>query len=413
MLQSQLFCKTKKTNSLDVETISHQLLLRGDFINQEISGVYSFLPLGWRVHQKIAQIIREEINKVNGQEILMSALQPKNLWQETNRWETIDPPLFKFKDRHQKELALGPTHEEMITNIVRRRIQSYQDLPIYLYQIQDKFRNEMRAASGLLRTREFFMLDLYSFHQDKIDLDNYYQQVIGAYKNICQRCGLKAVMTEASSGTIGGSESCEFMALAEAGEDKILVCDKCDLAINTELGEIISCKHCGAKLVAQRAIEIGHVFKLGTKYSEVMKATFVDEAGHAKPIEMGCYGIGIGRLMATIIEANHDDKGIIWPQEVAPFQAHLLALFGKDGNALDIKKKCDKVYRDLQEAGIDILYDDRQNISAGAKFAEADLIGIPARLVISAKTGDQIEFKQRSGGEAVLLDVSQIKVKFG
>jgi len=412
MLQSQLFAKTKKEHIAEAETISHQLLLRGDFINQELSGVYSFLPLGWRVHRKIENIIRQELNKINAQEISMSVLQPRNLWQETGRWDTIDPPLFKFKDRHHKELALGPTHEEMITDLVRKRLRSYQDFPLYLYQIQDKFRNEMRATNGLLRTREFFMMDLYSFHTTKADLNDYYKKVIGAYQNICQRCGLEFVMTEASSGTIGGSESCEFMAIADSGEDRILVCEKCQLAMNTELGEAKTCKHCDAKLTEKRSIEIGHVFKLGTKYSTVMNAIFADEKGEAQLIETGCYGIGLGRLMATVVEASHDDRGIIWPKEIAPFDAHLLALFGKNSDSLDIKQKCDTVYQELQEAGIDVLYDDRQNISAGAKFAEADLIGIPVRLVVSEKTGDRIEFKKRDQQKTELITINELMKKF-
>lgn len=401
MLQSQLLAKTKKNPPQDAETISHKLLMRADFINQEISGVYSFLPLGWRVHQKIAHIIRQEMNKIRGQEVSMPVLQPKDLWQETGRWDTIDPPLFKLKDRHKKDLALGPTHEEMFTNIVRKRIKSYQDLPLYLYQIQDKFRNEMRSTGGLLRTREFIMKDLYSFHTSQIDLDDYYLKVMQAYKNIYQQCGLEIVITQASSGSIGGSQSHEFMALAESGEDKILVCSKCDFAVNTELGKTKFCSKCQSKLVQKQAIEVGHIFKLGTVYSKKMKAVFTDKSGKQKPMFMGCYGIGLGRLMAAIVEAHHDKAGIIWPKQTAPFDVHLISLLGQE-------KAGRQLYEKLTKKDIDVLYDDRRGISAGEKFAEADLIGISVRLVISEKTSNKIEYKQRDNSETVLLIESDL-----
>jgi len=242
MLQSQLFAKTKKTAPKEAEIISHKLLLRADFIEQSSSGVYRFLPLGFKVLKKIEEIIREEMIALGAQELYLPALQNKNLWLETNRWQTIDPPLFKLKDRHQKETALGSTHEEEITDIVRKRIKSYQDLPLHLFQIQDKFRNEVRATGGLLRTREFLMKDLYSFHRDEKDLANFYQKVKKAYFKIFKRCGLDSVCVEASPGTIGGKLSHEFMVLSPEGEDRILICKKCGYGANIEkVGEIKIC----------------------------------------------------------------------------------------------------------------------------------------------------------------------------
>jgi len=327
MRQSELFYKTKKDASKNAEVISHKLLLRGDFIEQEAAGVYSFLPLGWRVHKKIEEIIRQEMNSIGGQEIFLSVIQPKSLWEETGRWDKFDPPLFKFQDRHKKEYALGPTHEEMITDLVRKRVDSYKDLPLALYQIQNKFRNEIRPTGGLLRVREFIMKDLYSFHTDEKDLISYYKKVEKAYFKIFKRCGLKAIQMEADSGTIGGSMSHEFAVLAESGESKIYLCPGCGWAISDEkAGKIRSCKECKTKLEEKNCIEGSHGFNLGTKYSKIMNALFVDKDGKRKPMIMGCYGLGLSRLMAAIIEIHHDNKGIIWPEEVAPFDVHLIGI---------------------------------------------------------------------------------------
>ena len=255
MKQSKLFAETKKQVPKDAKTISHELLVRGDFIDQLTVGVYSFLPLGWRVHRKIEQIIREGMNAIGGQEVFLPVLAPRNIWEETNRWKTMDPPLFKLRDRHQKDLSLGPTHEEVITDLTRKRIKSYKDLPIYLYQIQDKFRNEMRSSGGLLRVREFIMKDLYSFHVSENDLKKYYEKVKGAYIKIFQQCGLKVVPVEAESGAIGGILSHEFALIAKSGEDKILTCSKCDYAANVnKVGRIKICPNCKAKLVFSHGI---------------------------------------------------------------------------------------------------------------------------------------------------------------
>ncbi|MFH1392231.1 MAG: proline--tRNA ligase [bacterium] len=401
MLQSKLFAKTLRDAPKEAEAVSHKLLLQAGFIEQCTAGVYSFLPLGFRVLQKLKNIIRNKINSIDGQEVFLPSIQPKNLWQETGRWATIDPPLFKFQDRHKKELCLGPTHEEVIVDIARKSTLSHKNLPFALYQIQNKFRNEMRAVGGLLRVREFIMKDLYSFHASQECLNKYYDKVLEAYHELFEECGLKVILTEASSGTIGGKESHEFMALCEQGEDKILVCQKCNWAINQELvvrsSESGACQLCQGKLQEYNAIEIGHCFKLGTKYSKKMAANFVDKNGKQKPIIMGCYGIGLGRLMATIIETHYDKNGIIWPKSVAPFDIHLIALT----NAEKIYKKLSKKF--------DVLYDDRDE-SPGVKFADADLIGIPIRIVVSEKTlkQDSVEIKKRDQEKIKLEKLDKI-----
>jgi len=400
MKYSELFGKSLKAVPKRAEAISHQYLLKGGFIDQLSAGIYSFLPLGWRVHQKIENIIREEMKAIGGQELFLPSLQPKSLWQETDRWDDMDPPLFKLEDQHQKEYALGSTHEEVITDLVRRFINSYKDLPLYLFQIQNKFRNEIRATGGLLRTREFIMKDLYSFHANEKDLDDYYQKVIKAYKKIFTRCGFVVKVVEAASGTIGGDVSHEFMMLCSTGEDKILFCSKCDFATSKEA--LKKCPKCRSSLKEGCSIENGHIFKLGTKYSKSMGAYFVDQKGKKKLIWMGCYGIGLGRLMATIIEAHHDKKGIIWPKEVAPYLVHLICLDE------DNIKETDEIYEKLMKEGIEVLYDDRKNVSAGVKFADADLIGIPYRLVVSKKTKGKIEFKERKEKKTELLTIPEL-----
>jgi prolyl-tRNA synthetase len=407
MYQSQLFTKTKKTAPRDAVTVSHKYLVRADFIEQTISGVYRFLPLGFRVFKKIEDIIRKEMIALGAQELYLPALQDKKLWLETNRWQTIDPPLFKLKDRHQKELGLGSTHEEEITDIVRKRIKSYQDLPFSLFQIQNKFRNEMRSSGGLLRTREFLMKDLYSFHVNEKDLVKFYEKVKKSYFKIFKRCGLKTICVEASSGTIGGKLSQEFMVISESGEDKILICKKCDCWANIEkIGERKSCLKCKGGLSKFNSIEVGHIFNLGTKYSQIMGATFRDKDGKVKPIAMGCYGIGVPRLMATIVEIHHDEKGIIWPEEVAPFQIHLIPI----GNTQKVKKMAEKLYQDIKKQGIEILYDNRKDITPGEKFAECDLIGIPKRLVISERTlkNNCTEIKKRNEKKTKLVKLNRI-----
>jgi len=314
-------------------------------------------------------------------------------------------PLFKIKDRHQKQFGLGPTHEEVITDLVRKRVESYQDLPVYLYQIQNKFRNEMRSVNGLLRVREFIMKDLYSFNAFGKEALDFYQKAKDAYSRIFRRCGLKAIVVEADSGTIGGSLSHEFMLISETGEDKIVICPKCDYGANLEkAGNIKECPQCRAKLEEKSGIEIGHAFYLGTKYSQAMKAEFTDQNGKKKPIIMGCYGIGLGRLMAAIVETSHDEQGIIWPEGVAPYQAHLLDL--------NEKKKSEQLYKELRKNNLEVLYDDREK-NPGEKFAEADLIGIPWRIVTSEKTlaKNSVEIKKRDSQKTESVKIKDL-IKF-
>jgi len=403
MRQSQLFSKPKKEIPKETEAISHRLLVRADFIDQLSSGIYSFLPLGKKVHDKIEKIIREEMLNLGAQEIYLPVLIPKNLWQITQRWEKIEPPLFKLKDIHGKEFGLGPTHEEVITELVRTRIKSYKDLPLYLFQIQTKFRNEMRPTGGLLRVREFIMKDLYSFHQTKEDALSFYQKVKNAYCRIFNRCGLKKVIClEAEPGTIGGELSHEFMVLAETGEDSLFLCQKC--GFSSKRGKNL-CPKCQGKLVKKNCIEIGHIFYLGEKYSQAMGANFINKEGKKKAIIMGCYGIGVGRLMASIVEVFHDERGMSWPREIAPFQVHFISLLAQKKQNL-----AEKIYRDLEKKRIEILYDDRPDKTAGEKFAEADLIGIPYRMVISEKTleKDSLELKKRDEKKIKLIKIKNL-----
>jgi prolyl-tRNA synthetase len=411
MLQSKLFAKSKKSVSAEAQTISQQLLLRADFIEQSFAGVYRFLPLGFKVLKNIEAIVRQEMEALGGQEVCLAALQSKALWEETGRWETFDPPLFKFKDRHEKEIGLGSTHEEEIVDIFRHRIKSYQDLPLALFQIQTKFRNEMRPSGGLMRTREFLMKDLYSFHAEEKEAAAFYEKVKASYFRIFKKCGLNPLCVQADSGTIGGSESNEFMVVSEIGEDRILVCAKCGFSANIEkIGEVKKCPQCGMDLAEKRAVEIGHIFKLGDKYSKVMKADFTDKAGQSHPVIMGCYGIGLPRLMAMVVESNHDEKGIIWPKTVSPFAIHLVPI---EANAR-VKKAADKIYQELQKEGLNVLYDDREGKTAGEKFAEADLLGTPWRIVVSERSlkNNSAEIKERKRKEAVLVSLSRVKTYF-
>ncbi len=406
MKRSALLCRTNKQDLTKAETISHRLLLKADFIDQLASGIYSFLPLGWRVRQNISQIIREEFNRIGGEEILMPSLQPKSLWEESGRWETMDPPLFVLKDCHQRLMCLAPTHEEAVTNLIRHRLSSYKDFPIALYQLQTKFRNETRATGGLLRTREFLMADLYSFHQDKEDLGHFYKTVQKAYEEIFKRLNLEIKWVPASSGTIGGSVSHEAVVLAESGEDKVLVCPACGTVLSGEKN-VKTCPHCQHKLEEQRAIEVGHVFQLGAKYSRALKARFTDGQGKPQAVEMGCYGLGVGRIMATLVEKHHDQQGMIWPRSVAPYSFYLIGA----GNDHEVEQSVNSVYNELQDKGWEILWDDRKGKSIGEKFADADLLGIPYRLVISPKTLAQeaIEIKERLSGQIQIIKLKELE----
>ena len=415
MKQSELFTKTLKSAPKDEASISAQLLTKAGFIQKLSAGIYSFLPLGFLVLKKIENIIREEMNTIGGQELLMPALHPKEIWEETGRWKTADY-LYKFKDRQDKYFALGATHEEVITDIVRKYVSSYKDLPLYIYQIQIKFRDELRPKSGLLRTKEFIMKDLYSFHASEEDQKKYYEIVKKAYLKIFRRCGLDAIITEASGGIFSKEYSHEFQVPTSAGEDTIYFCSSGDFSQNREIAEKKTgdkCSKCGRIIKEAKTIEVGNIFILGTKYSDPMKAYFSDKNGSKKPIIMGCYGIGLGRVMGTAVEVYHDDKGIIWPEEIAPFKVHLINLRSQISN-LKIKETSDKIYEDLQSKGIAVLYDEREGKTAGEKFADADLIGIPYRLVISEKTLGKncVEVKERGKEKINLIKIKDLSKRF-
>jgi len=542
MRVSQLFGKTQREIPSEAETISHQLLLRAGMINQLTVGVYSYMPLAWRTAKKIMDIIREEMDAAGCQEIAMPVLQPIELWEKSGRGAAFGDNLFKLTDRKDRTLALGPTHEEVVTSLAADYIQSYRDLPQRLYQIQTKLRDEPRPRGGLIRVREFIMKDMYSFDADEAGLEVSYQKMVQAYKNIYWRCGLKAMAIEADSGAIGGKASHEFMVLAESGEDEVIFCSACGYAANIEKarfekgtaalqeplpteevatpgkesieevaaflglalsqmlkcvfyvadkefviavirgdldvnevklknllkatdlrlatahevvgtgvvagsaspvgykGRVIAddsvdssmnyvgganiagrhmknivpgrdfnvyktadiasakvgmtCSHCGGTLESVRGIEVGHVFKLGTFLAETFGAFFTDAEGNQRPCIMGCYGIGVGRLLAAAIEQNHDDKGIVWPMPIAPYQVQLCGL------SLDNERvitAAEKLYEELKASGIDVLYDDRIE-STGVKFNDADLLGMPLRITVSPRSLDKggVELKRRS-----------------
>ena len=547
---SQLFGKTLRQAPAEAETISHQLLLRAGMIHQIAAGVYAYLPLGWRMLRKIEQIIREEMNAAGGQELMMPVLQPFEIWEKTGRHLSFGKSLFTLTDRKERKLCLGPTHEEIITGLVHHNVRSYRDLPLLLYQIQTKFRDEPRPRGGLMRVREFTMLDLYSFDVDQEGLDVSYHKMIKAYNNIFRRCGLPNLMVEADSGAIGGKDSHEFMVIAESGEDEIIHCSNCNYSANSERAQSLKprmeweeplplekvatpgiktieevanflnlprsrtlkavfysaddnlvfvairgdlevnevklknalkcaglrlaneeevkraglvagsaspmglsaikivaddsvtlssnlvagankpdyhiknvnyprdfqtdllldialaqpgqgCPRCGAELLSTRGIEVGHVFKLGTLFSEILGAYFLDQEGNQRPTVMGCYGIGVGRLLAAAIEQNHDERGIICPLPIAPYQVYLCAL-GIDNPA--VRETAERLYGELQTTDVEVLFDDRLE-SPGVKFNDADLLGIPLRLTVSPRTlkSQSVEIKWRSEGESQLL----------
>jgi len=413
MKQSQVFTKTQKENPKDEKSLNAILLQRAGFIYKEMAGVYSFLPLGLIVLNKISNIIREEMQAIGGQEVGLSVLQPKALWQKTDRWDKGIGLEVMYKIKDETEIGLGPTHEEMLTDIVKNHIDSFDDLPFSVFQIQTKFRKEARAKSGLLRGREFLMKDLYSFHNSTEDFKNYYEKAKVAYLKVFERCGLKAIITEASGGSFSKEFSHEFQVISPAGEDTIYYCDCNGFSQNEEVfnKKTKQCPVCGKEIKKAKSIEGGNIFSLGTKYSESLGAFFTDKNGVKQPVIMGCYGIGVSRLMGIIAEISNDQKGIIWPKSVAPFACHLLPILsGKKEQDEQILDKANKVYDDLQKNGIAVLYDDRNKKSAGEKFADADLTGIPLRIVVSQKTIEKsgIEIKKRSSDKAEIIDEKKL-----
>jgi len=555
---SKLFGKTQREVPAEAETVSHQLLLKAGMIHQVAAGIYSYLPLGWRVLRKIENIIREEMDKAGGQELMLPVLQPLELWQKTGRDLAFGKGLFTLSDRRERKLCLGPTHEEVITELVRYNVQSYRDLPLLLYQIQTKFRDEPRPRAGLIRVREFTMKDLYSFDTDEDGLNQSYDKMLQAYQNVYTRCGLPTLLVEADSGAIGGKESHEFMIITESGEDEIIYCDNCRYAANVDKAESIKgkiepeeplpleevatpgvgtieqvsdflkvpkshtlkavfyiadgklvfvvirgdievnevklknalgcvelrlateaevieagivagsasaigikgikiiaddsitsganfvagankpdthfrnvnyprdfgvdlvvdiaqarageeCPRCGSKLLSTRGIEVGHIFKLGTFLSEKLGALFIDPNGVSHPIIMGCYGIGLDRLLAAAIEQNHDAQGIICPMSIAPYHIYLCPLHLENPK---VAAASEKVYSELERQGLEVLFDDRKE-SPGVKFNDADLLGIPLRVTISPRTleSNSAEIKKRSEKEPELLPLEGIAIK--
>jgi prolyl-tRNA synthetase len=405
MKQSELFTKTQRLAPKDEETINAQLLVRAGFVNKLMAGVYSYLPLGLLTLKKIAQVVREEMDAVGGQEVLMPGLHPAENWKITGAWDKVDV-LFKIKSRTEKDYALGQSEEEVVTPLVMSYVETYKDLPKAVYQIGWKFRDELRSKSGLLRGREFYMKDMYSFHESQEDFDRYYDIVKKAYLKIFERIGLVAKVTEASGGGFSEKISYEFMVLTDAGEDDILYCDSCEFCVNTEIAKVRAgdaCPKCTQGTLSQaKASEVGNVFDLGQKYGKDFKLGFKDKNNEIQYPVMGCYGLGISRLMGVIVEKFHDDKGIIWPKIVAPFDLHLI-------NIAEDSKPAGELYKALQHQGYSVLYDQRQ-ARAGEKFADSDLIGIPTRILVSDKTleSDSVEIKDRNSNDNQIVKIKDL-----
>ncbi|MBT4570893.1 MAG: proline--tRNA ligase [Nitrosomonadales bacterium] len=407
MRASKFYIATRKEAPAEAELLSHQLLVRAGMVRLLGSGLYTIMPLGLRVLKKIEMIIRDELNDTGCIELLMPAIQPADLWKESGRWEEFGPQMLKIKDRHEREFCFGPTHEEVITDIIRKEINSYKQLPINLYQIQMKFRDEIRPRFGVMRAREFLMKDSYSFHTNFDCLKETYQKMFKAYESIFEKIGLEFRAVSADNGTIGGDASHEFHVLADSGEDVLVYDEHSDFAANIELAkdhpDIKKFKTC-------RGIEVGHIFQLGTKYSEKMSANFIAEDGTSKPVIMGCYGIGVSRIVAATIEQSHDEKGIVFPPSIAPFEV-IITPIGYDKSTA-VKNYADKLYDDLIKQGFDVLLDDR-GLRPGVMFSEADLIGIPHRITVGEKTisENKYEYKNRSEQDSSITNLHELLTK--
>lgn len=405
MKMSKMGIRPEKAAPKEADTVNHRLLVQAGFVRQLMAGVYTYLPLGLRVLRKIENVIREEMDAIGGEEVLMPMLQPAEIWKTSGGWDHIDV-LFKIKSRGGKDYALGQSQEEVVTPLMKEFIRSYRDLPRAIYHIQWKFRDELRAKSGILRGREFFMKDMYSFHENQEDFDRFYEISKKAYLKIFSRLGLVSKVTEASGGGFTEKISYEFEVLTDAGEANILYCDSCVYCINVDdftkykNGDL--CPKCGkSELKSATASEVGNVFDLGRKYSEAFDLSYTDQKGEKKYPIMGCYGIGVTRTMGVIVEKFHDDKGIVWPKNIAPFTVHLVDL-----NQLE---ETEKIYKLLIDDGVEVLWDDRE-ISAGEKFADADLIGCPVRVVVSSRSlqGGGMEVKLRSNTENKIVSADKL-----
>ena len=420
MLFSKLVLPTLKEAPQEAEIIIHKLMLRAGMIRKVASGVYTWLPLGLKVLRKVEEIVRSEMNKSGAQEVLMPMVQPKELWDETHRWEKMGKELLRIQDRHERDFCLGPTHEEVITDLIRNTIKSYKELPINTYQIQTKFRDEIRPRYGVMRSREFLMKDAYSFGVDEESLDKSYIEMRNTYKKILEKIGLEYKIVKADSGAIGGDASEEFHVLAENGEDTIAISSDSEFAINTELllkdGEDIASLE-GKKapdgngtIQIKKGIEVGHIFKLGTVYSENMGATVQTKDGKSISLQMGCYGIGVSRIVAASIEQNNDDKGIVWPAAIAPFDVNIIPI-GYEKNK-EIEDASNKLYQELLNQGYDVLLDDRK-AGFGSKIKDSELVGIPINIILGNKFLDDgsIELRTRDGQESV-SDIEDLKLLF-
>jgi prolyl-tRNA synthetase len=411
MRQSKLFTKTRKEAPTDEVSKNAELLIRGGFIHKEMAGVYSYLPLGLRVLKKIEKIIREEMDNAGGVEMKTSIIQSKEIWEKTNRWDDKEVDIwFKTKLKNGTEVGLSWSNEEDFANILKQYVGSHKDLPLYLYDFKDILRNETRSKSGILRGREFYWKALYSFSKDEAEHNIFYEQMKVAYQNIFKRAGIGHVtyLTFASGGAFS-KYSHEFQTITSAGEDTIYVSEDKAIAINKEVMEDEVLSTLGLekdKLIEHRAIEVGNIFSLGTGKSEALDLNYTDKNGEKKLVFMGSYGIGLGRLMGTVVEVLSDDKGIIWPEEIAPFKAHLLSL----GEEAEIKNQAESVYETLTKAGVEVLFDDREGMSAGEKFADADLLGMPYRLVVSTRSIKEggVELKKRNEEKGKVVPLNEL-----
>ena len=413
MLASKNFAPLIKDTPAEAEVISHQLLLRSGMIRKVASGIYNWLPLGFKTLKLVENIVREEMASTGSQEIFMPMVQPRDLWEDSKRWDKFGPELLRFKDRHERDFCLGPTHEEIITDLLRNTLSSYKELPLSLFQIQTKFRDEIRPRYGIMRGREFLMKDAYSFHLNQECLNDTYQTIREAYKAVFNRLGLDYKIVKADSGAIGGEISEEFHVLAESGEDTLAFSEESEIAINAELlinenesidslqGKTFPDSQEEIKLA--KGIEVGHIFQLGNVYSSAMNATVLDENGNRQALQMGCYGIGVSRIVAAAIEQNHDDKGIIWPKNIAPIQISILPIFKESSDKTFIF--AEKLYKDLSKLGLRVMLDDRQE-RFGKKITESELVGSSCAVIIGKSyiENKTIELISRNGDKTELKD---------
>ena len=418
MRWSLAYIPTLRETPTEAEIISHRLMLRAGLIRKLSAGTYSYLPLGMRVLSKVTQIVREEMVRAGALEVLLPALQPAEIWKRSGRYTRMGPEMVRFKDRHGKEMVLGPTHEEVITSLVAGELRSYRDLPKTLFQIQTKFRDEPRPRFGVIRSCEFLMKDAYSFDRDETGLQVNYDRMYDAYRRIFERCGLTTIPVEAETGVMGGEDSHEFMVPAESGEDTVVRCGGCAYAASKEraardlkpadgaepqpVGDGAPCPKCRKPLKLLSAIEVGHIFKLGTKYTTSLEAAFLDEDGKQKPLVMGCYGIGVSRILPAVIETHQDEQGIRWPLAIAPYPVVIVSINPEEEG---VREAAEDLYQEAVKAGFEVLLDDRE-VSGGVKMKDADLIGFPIRIVLSKKTLQKksLEFKLREESDATRVE---------